>query len=95
VRDSRNSAACCTFFLGQITVELAQEGIAVLLRPVPKMNDKVLDLLTCCFPRCLGAAEVDRIGLHQVGIALMLANDLAKVIAGFGAAVVSVSRLRR
>src|SRR5438132_4077441 len=58
-----------------------------------EMLDKVLNLLTGCFPQGFDPAKINSIGLHQVGIELVLADDLAKVIADFGPAVVFISRL--
>src|SRR3989440_12850611 len=60
-----------------------------------EMLDKVLNLLTGCFPQGFDPAKINSIGLHQVGIELVLADDLAKVIADFGPAVVFISRLWR
>ena len=59
------------------------------------MGDKVLDLLSRRFAQSLRATEVRGVGLHQVGIKLMLADDLAEPVAHFGATVVSVGRLPR
>src|SRR5207248_8744196 len=78
-----------------IAVELAEQGIAVFLGPIMEMLDKVLNLLTGCFPQGFDPAKINSIGLHQVGIELVLADDLAKVIADFGPAVVFISRLWR
>src|SRR5438876_7235122 len=58
------------------------------------MSNEVLDLLARGVTQRLGAAEVDGIALHQVGIELVLANDLAKPIADLWAAAVSARRLR-
>ena len=60
------------------------------------MRDEVFDLLAGGVAKGLDAAEVGRIGLDQVGIELMLANELAKAVANLRAAVaISVGRLRR
>ena len=61
------------------------------------MGDEVLDLFAGGFPQSLYAAEVGGVGLNQIGIELMLANDLAKTIANLRAAMVSVAigRLRQ
>ena len=59
------------------------------------MRDEVLDLFPGRFAKSLDAAKISCVGLDQVGIELMLANDLAKAVADFGAAVVPVGRLRR
>src|SRR2546425_9511034 len=59
------------------------------------MNYKSFDLLTLRFTKSFDSAKIRGVGLYQVGIELMLANDLAKAVADFGAAVVPVGRLRR
>ena len=87
---TRNSASCCTFLVYRVAVELAEQGITVFLGPVGQVSDKGLDLLAGRFAEGFGTAEIDRIGLHQVGIELMLADQLAEAVADFGAAVVPV-----
>jgi len=47
------------------------------------------------FAKGLGPAEIDGVGLDEVGIELMLADDLAEAVADFRAAVVPVGGLRR
>lgn len=61
------------------------------------MRDEVLDLLAGRIAKRLNATEIGRIGLDQVRIELVLANQLAEAVANLGAAVVPVSvcRLRR
>ena len=59
------------------------------------MGDKAFDLLAGGFAEGLGAAELDGVGLDQVGIELMLADELAEAVADFGAAVVSVLAIDR
>ena len=39
---------------------------------------------TCGFAESLGAAEIDGVGLHQVGIELVLADQLAETVADLG-----------
>src|SRR4029077_15140965 len=87
---TRNGASCCTFFVWWITIELAEQGIAVFLGPVGQVGDEGLDLLTGSFAEGFGAAEVDGVGLDEVGIELMLADQLAEAVADFGSAIVSV-----
>src|SRR6266550_4239252 len=93
--DFRNSASCRTSFGWQIAVELAEQGIAVFLDPIRQMNYKSFDLLTLRFTQSFDSAIIRGVGLHQVGIEPMLANDLAKAVADSGTAVVPVGRLRR
>ena len=59
------------------------------------MNYEGFDLLTLRCPQSLDSAKIRGVGLYQVGIELMLANDLAKAVANLWPAVVPVSRLRR
>ena len=51
------------------------------------MLDEVFHLLAGGFAKSLDAAEIGRIGLDQVGIELMLADDLAKAVANLRAAM--------
>jgi len=50
--------SCCTFFLAEIAVELAEQGVAVFLGPVGQVNDKILDLLARCLAQGLDSAEI-------------------------------------
>ncbi len=59
------------------------------------MGDKAFDLLAGGFAKGLGAAEVDGVGLDQVGIELVLTDQLAEAVADFGSAVVSVLPIDR
>ena len=45
--------------------------------------------------RDFSAAEVDGIGLDQIGIELVLADELAEAVADLGAAVATIDRLGR
>src|SRR5207253_10201140 len=90
--DSRNSASCGTLFRGQVTVELAEQGIPILFGPISKVDNKVFDLLARGFAQDFDSAKINGVGLHQVRIELMLANQLAKSVADLPAAVVSISR---
>ena len=67
--------------LGGIAVELAEQGIAVFLGPVRQVRDEGFYLFTGSIAKRLDAAEVCRIRLDQVGIELMLTDDLAESIA--------------
>src|SRR5207249_8755920 len=91
----RSSVSCCTSIGWQIAVELAEQGIPIFFGPVSEMSNEVFDLLSGGFAQSFDCAKIRRIGLHQIGIELMPADDLAQAIADFGAAVVPVSRLRR
>src|SRR5207302_7845728 len=93
--DPESAASSGTFFRAEIAVELAEQGIAVLLRPLSQLSDEVLNLLASGVAQSLGPAKISRIGLDQVGIELMLANDLAEAVADFGAAAVPIRRLWR
>jgi hypothetical protein len=80
----RNSASCGTFFRREITVELAEQGISVLLGPVGQVGDEVLDLLACSFAQGLGPAEVGGVCLDQIGVELVLADELAEAVRTLG-----------
>ena len=75
----------------RVAVELAEEGIAVLLGPVGQLLDEVLNLFAGGLSERLCAAEVDGVGLYQFGIELVLADDLAETVADLGATAVPVS----
>ena len=71
--------------------ELPPQGIAVFLGAVRQMSNKVLDLFPAGFSQGLRPAKVHCIRLHQVGIKLMLSDDLAEASANLGADIVSGS----
>ena len=54
------------------------------------MGDETFNLLAGGLAEGLGTAEIDGVGLDQVRIELVLADELAEAIANFGPAVVSV-----
>ena len=76
---------------GHVAVELAEQGIAVLLGPVGQLPDEVLNLFPAGISESFGTAEVDGVGLYQFGVELVLADDLAKTVADLGATAVPVS----
>jgi hypothetical protein len=76
-----SGVSCDTFFLARIAVELAEQSVAIFLGPVGQVRDEVLDLFAGGFAQGLHAAEIGGVGLDQVGIELMLANELAEAIA--------------
>src|ERR1039458_9625028 len=59
----------------RVAVELTEQGIAVLLGGFGKLLDEAFDLFTSGIFEGFGAAEVDSIGFHQLGIELVLADD--------------------
>ena len=87
--------SCGTFFRAEIAVELAQQGITILLRPIGQVRDEVFDLLASGFTKSFDPTEVGRIRLDQGGVELMLANELAEMVTDCPSAVVSIGRLRR
>src|SRR5207244_3064799 len=93
VEETRNSDSRCTFFLAGVAVELAKQSVTILLGPVREVRNKVFDLVACGFAEGFGAAEIDSVGLDEVGIQLVLADELAETVADLGAAVVPVGRL--
>jgi len=89
--ETRNIVSCGTFLIiTGIAVQLAEQGVAVFFGPVCQMRYKAFNLLTGSFAESFGAAEIDGVGLHQIGIELMLTDQLAEAVADFGTAVVSV-----
>jgi hypothetical protein len=74
-----------------VAVELAEQSIAVLLGPVGELLDEVLNLFSGGITERLRAAEVDGVGLHEFGVELVLADDLAQAVANFRAAAIPVT----
>src|ERR1019366_5099695 len=64
-----------------IAVELAEQCVPVLLGRLGKLLNEAFDLLTRGVFEGFGAAEIDGIGFHQLGIELVLADDLAEPVA--------------
>ena len=85
-----SGVSCGTFllFARQVAVELAEQRIAVLLRPIGQVQDEILDLLAGSLAEGFYAAKVGGVGLHQSGIKLVLANNLTQPIADSRSAVV-------
>ena len=54
------------------------------------MRHKAFDLFAGGLAEAFGAAEVDGVGLHEVGIELVLADQLAEAVANLRSAVVSI-----
>jgi hypothetical protein len=74
-----------------IAVQLAEQGIAVFFCPISEMNDEVLDLLAGGIAQGLGAAEIYGVRLHQIGIELVLPNELAEAITNPRSISISIS----
>jgi len=70
-----------TFFVRRIAILLAEQGIALFRSTFGKMGHKFLDLLARGLAQSFGAAEFDRIRLHQFSIELVLANNSAEPVA--------------
>ena len=70
---------------------MAEQGVPIFAGPVGQVSDEVFDLLTGGFPKSLGAAEIDGVGLDQVRVELVLTNQLAKAVTDSGTAVVSIN----
>jgi hypothetical protein len=64
-------------------------GVAVFFGPIGQMGYEPFDLLTGGFAEGLGTAEINGVGLDEVGIELVLADQLAEAVADLGATVVS------
>jgi len=89
--ETRNIVSCGTFLIiTGIAVQLAKQGVAVFLGPLRQMSHKAFHLLAGGFRESLSAAEIDGVGLDEVGIELVLADQLAEAVADFRTAVVSV-----
>src|ERR1022692_3577700 len=65
----------------RVAVELAEQAIAVLLGRIGQLLHEAFDLLTSGIFQGFGTAEVDGVGFHQLGIELVLADDLAEPVA--------------
>src|SRR5208283_1759567 len=78
-----------------VGVEFAYQRIAIFFRCGCEMGDKGLDQFTAGAAKCRGAAEVCGIGLHEIRIEVVLADQKAELIAEPGlAGAISVGRLR-
>ena len=65
------------------------------LSTLPTLVALAATSFTCGFAESLDATEIYGVGLDQVGIELMLADQLAEAVADLGAAVVSVPSIDR
>src|ERR1035441_9488432 len=63
-----------------VAVEVTQQSTTILLGRLSKLLHEVFDLLTSGVFECFGAAEINGIGFHQLGIELVLADDLAEPV---------------
>src|SRR5664279_4369218 len=64
-----------------IAVELTEQAITVLVRRLGKLLNEAFHLLASSVFEGFRAAEIDGIGFHQLGIELVLADDLAEPVA--------------
>src|SRR5664279_4614217 len=64
-----------------VAVELTQQSTTILLGRLGKLLHEAFDLLTSGVFEGFGTAEVDGVGFHQLGIELVLADDLAEPVA--------------
>src|SRR6478672_588919 len=78
-----SDVSCCTF-CSKVAVQLAEESVLVLHRPIGQVVDELLHLLPVSVFQCLGAAEVDGVGLDQNRIELVLTDQLAEPVAELG-----------
>src|ERR1017187_1109439 len=58
----------------RVTVQFADEPIAVLRRPFRQVVDECLDQITAGTSKCFGPAEISRITFHERGIKLVFAD---------------------
>ena len=59
------------------------------------MGDEAFDLFAGGFAKGLGAAEIDRVALDEIGIQPVLADELAEAVADLGSTVVSILAVDR
>ena len=78
--ETRSSASCGTFLAAEIAVELAEQSVAVFLGPVGQVGDEGFDLFAGGLTEGFGAAEVYSVRLHEIGIELVLADQLAEAV---------------
>ena len=67
-------------YFPRVAVELAEQRIAIFFGPIGQLSDKVFNLFAGGISQSFCAAEFDGICLYQIGIELMLADDLAETI---------------
>src|ERR1035438_6866019 len=63
-----------------VAVEVTQQSTTILLGRLSKLLHEVFDLLTSGIFEGFSTAEIDGIGFHQLGIELVLADDLAEPV---------------
>src|SRR3954447_19703015 len=88
----QSDVSCGTFVLPNITIELTAECVAIFVSPIGKMIDETLNLISRSVAQRLHAAKIGGVRLDEVGIELMLADDLAETISD-GAATTTTVRL--
>jgi hypothetical protein len=72
-------------------IELADETIPVFFRRCRQVGDEGLDQVPAGLPDGLGTAEVRGVGLHEVGIEVVLADQEAEPVAETRLAVVVIA----
>jgi hypothetical protein len=88
---SGNSAATAgANYRLRVAIELAEQGISVLLCPFGELLGEVLNLFPAGISESFRAAEVDGVGLYEFGIELVLADDLAETLADLRASAFPV-----
>src|ERR1017187_3210530 len=83
-------SSCHLLAWGCVAVELTEQAITVLLGRLGKLLDERFDLLMSGVFEGFGAAEVDGVGFHQLGIELVLADDLAEPVADLVTGTIAV-----
>src|ERR1019366_2494188 len=58
----------------RITVQFADEPVAIFRRPFRQVVDKRFDEVATSVPKSFGTAEISRITFHERGIQLMFAD---------------------
>src|SRR5579872_2088700 len=83
--------SCDTFFLSEIAIELAEQGVAIAFGPFGEVGDEAFDLLAGGLAERLHATEISGVGLDQSRIELVLANKVAEAIAYSATTVIAVA----
>src|ERR1017187_3709511 len=65
----------------RITVQFADEPVAIFRRPLSQIVDECLDQITAGTSQCFGPAEISGITLYERGIQLIFADQQAEAIA--------------
>src|SRR6266567_826168 len=76
-----------------IAVQLAEQGISILLCPVGEMSDEAFDPLARGFAHSFRATEIDGVSFHQLRVESVLANNLTQTVANARAITISIASM--